>query len=70
MTKPITQPQIAQFWLERYVSPSGHCGLCGNAGIINTKGKVFTATGEETGIYAYCICPNGRIQERYSKRAA
>lgn len=41
----------------------GLCGLCGNTGIIDTRGKVFSPVGIETGIKAFCICPNGRAMK-------
>ena len=37
-----------------------HCGLCGNSGMVDTRGKVFTAAGYECGVRTWCICPNGR----------
>lgn len=36
------------------------CGLCGNSGVLDTRGKVKTPRGEDCGIRAFCICPNGR----------
>ena len=36
------------------------CGLCGNSGVIDTRGQVFTAAGQDCGVRRYCICPNGR----------
>lgn len=41
-----------------------HCGICGNRGIIDTRGKVFTPAGMECGVRRYCICPNGRAMMR------
>lgn len=41
-----------------------HCGICGNWGIIDTRGKVFTPAGVECGMRAFCICPNGRALKR------
>lgn len=36
------------------------CGLCGNSGVVDTRGKVVSPRGEDCGVRAYCICPNGR----------
>lgn len=40
------------------------CGLCGNFGIINTLGKMFSPAGVHCGVRRYCICPNGRVMKR------
>jgi len=64
MPKPITKKQMADLWFAEFVSPNHHCGLCGNSGVIDTRGKVFTAAGVECGVKAYCICPNGRSLRR------
>lgn len=72
MPKPITKNQLADFWSENYVSfrdweglPLGHCGICGNSGVIDTRGKVFTAAGVECGMRTYCICPNGQALKKH-----
>lgn len=44
--------------------PSGLCGLCGNHGVIDTRGKVHSPAGCECGVLAWCICPNGRAAKR------
>jgi hypothetical protein len=59
MSRPITKNQLADFWLAEY-APNHNCCLCGNSGVIDTRGKVFTAAGVECGAKVYCICPNGR----------
>lgn len=49
-------------WLE-FLGPPGiesYCGLCGNTGIVDTRGKAKTPTGDDCGVRACCICPNGR----------
>jgi len=46
---------------------AGCCGLCGNTGMIDTRGHLRTPDGADAGgVRAYCICPNGR----YAKRRA
>lgn len=52
-----------QLWREEF-SYTGFCILCGNTGMIDTRGQVRTPAGEECGGVAYCICPNGRHQRR------
>lgn len=50
-------------WWE-FVSDSGHCGLCGNHGIIDTQRNMFTPAGRECGVRRFCICPNGRVMKK------
>ena len=59
MSRPITKKQLADFWLKEF-SRKNHCCLCGNYGIIDTRGKVFTPAGYDCGDKVFCICPNGR----------
>lgn len=49
-------------WLEFLGPPDveAYCGLCGNTGIVDTRGKVNDPAGADCGVRAYCICPNGR----------
>lgn len=63
-----TKNQLANFWLKNYAS-KGHCALCGNHGIIDTRGKVFTNAGVECGDKVFCVCPNGQaLQRGYEKQ--
>jgi len=65
---------ITKFWFENYntkaFSPSlnqkvgGYCSLCGNSGIIDTRGRATTPTGEDIGKLNCCMCPNGRAQKK------
>ena len=58
--KPEKRP--LELWME-FLGPESnptHCGLCGNQGFVDTRGKVFTPAGVECGVLRYCICPNGR----------
>jgi len=50
---------IVRLWME-FVHPKIVCGLCGNRGILDTRGHVTTAAGIKCGVRRYCICPNGR----------
>lgn len=49
--------KITRYWLEHYATM--HCTLCGNSGIIDSRGA-RTAAGLEVGRLNYCICPNGQ----------
>ena len=68
MTKPITKSQMSNLWYAEF-GKRGHCCLCGNHGIINTRNKVFTAAGIECGDIVFCICPNGREWKRQDPAA-
>lgn len=48
--------------------PNCHCGLCGNTGIVDTVGKVFTPMGHPCGVRWFCICPNGRAMKEAEGR--
>lgn len=39
------------------------CGLCGNSGRIDTRGKA-KVSGADCGVLGYCICPNGRAMKK------
>lgn len=48
-----------RFWFMEFLSPKVDvCGLCGNSGVLDTRG-VRSPLGVECGVVAYCICPNG-----------
>ena len=49
-------------WLEFLAPPAQplYCGLCGNSGVVDTRGHVRSPRGQECGVRAFCICPNGR----------
>lgn len=55
---------ITDYWLEFYADK--HCTLCGNSGIVDTRG-VRTAAGIEVGRRNWCICPNGQIMRQHAK---
>lgn len=61
--RPVSKNQLVDFWLDNY-APKGHCCLCGNFGIIDTRGKMFTPAGYECGARVFCICPNGQTMKR------
>lgn len=60
----ISNNMLSDFWFENFISPNHHCGICGNWGVIDTRGKVFTPAGVECGIRTYCLCPNGQVMKR------
>ena len=47
---------VTNYWLAFYVH-NGHCSLCGNTGVIDTRG-VETTAGVPVGRRNWCICPN------------
>ena len=51
---------LVELWLTEFVHPSGLCCLCGNSGVIDTRGRVESASGGPCGALCFCICPNGR----------
>jgi hypothetical protein len=48
---------VTRYWLAYYADE--HCTLCGNYGIIDTRGTV-TPSGVLVGRLNWCICPNGQ----------
>jgi hypothetical protein len=56
---------IEDLWLDEFLDKEKHlCGLCGNTGKIDTRGKVKSPVGIVTGVLAFCICPNGRVMKK------
>ncbi len=51
--------ETQDLWWE-FTDSHDFCGLCGNSGVIDTRGRVFTAAGVSCGVLAFCLCPNGR----------
>ena len=54
---------VTDYWLAFYANC--HCTLCGNSGIVDTRG-VKTAAKVETGRLNWCICPNGQALRQQS----
>jgi hypothetical protein len=52
---------VVDYWYEFYSAE--HCTLCGNRGVIDTRG-VRTPMGVEVGRLHWCICPNGQVMRR------
>lgn len=57
---------ITRYWLDHY-APEGHCSLCGNRGVIDTRGTL-TPAGYPVGRLNYCICPNGQVLRRQNAK--
>jgi hypothetical protein len=57
MTDQSKQEALEDQWLEFLVGDM--CSLCGQVGIVDTRG-IRTPAGFECGGLHYCICPNGR----------
>jgi hypothetical protein len=53
------------YWHANYVN-KGMCSLCGNTGVIDTRG-VCTPAGLEVGRMNYCICPNGQSMREHGR---
>ena len=51
---------LTELWADEYIR-RGRCGLCGNNGIVDTRGRAISPTGVDCGDRFFCICPNGRI---------
>lgn len=57
----IRDDAVTEYWLEFYAT--GHCTLCGNRGVIDSRG-VTTPAGLPVGRLNWCICPNGMAYRR------
>lgn len=57
---------VAEIHPEEFYQSEGTnlCGLCGNVGVIDTRGRVFSAAGVECGVLRYCLCVNGRTWKK------
>lgn len=54
---------LSEYWLEHY-APQDVCVLCGNSGIVDTKGTAFWPDGKPAGGRHWCFCPNGRERRK------
>ncbi len=57
---------VKNYWVAFYVN-KGLCSLCGNKGMIDTRG-VTSPAGVECGRINYCICPNGQNMRQEVER--
>jgi hypothetical protein len=56
---------VTNYWHAFYATE--HCTLCGNHGVIDSRG-VKTPAGYEVGRLNWCICPNGQALRGQVKR--
>lgn len=65
---------VEDYWAEHFVGTKyALCTLCGNRGIIDTRGRAISPAGQEAGKLNYCICPNGqcgRVQDPNDEKIA
>jgi hypothetical protein len=66
MKRPAKCKPVADYWYQFYCT--NHCTLCGNSGVIDTRGAT-TAAGIRVGRLNWCICPNGQAFRNQSKGA-
>lgn len=53
------------FWKHYENNESHLCSLCGNSGVIDTRGTAVSGAGVDAGRLNYCICPNGRVMREH-----
>lgn len=58
-TKAVDDP-----WREFADAEHENCGLCGNTGVIDTRGRLETPAGVPCGVLGFCLCPNGRAWKK------
>ena len=59
---------VTDYVFTHYLSPENMCSLCGQRGIIDTRG-VKTPAGVEAGRLNWCLCPNGQaMREQAGER--
>jgi len=52
---------VVDYWIEHYLGGRlGLCTLCGNSGVIDTRGRAISPAGQHSGKLNFCICPNGQ----------
>ena len=54
---------VTAYWLKFFMS-KGLCGLCGNTGVVDTRGRATSHAGVTAGGRFCCICPNGQALRR------
>ena len=61
--KKVRRNKTVENYAFKHYFPLNHCGLCGNSGVIDTRG-VTTAGGITVGGIWWCICPNGQAHRQ------
>jgi hypothetical protein len=51
--------KLTDYWHAHYVK-ADVCGLCGNRGVLDTRGRAYSPRGQPVGGLFWCICPNGQ----------
>jgi hypothetical protein len=62
VVNPRENAAVTSYWLDHYVTEAGLCGLCGNTGVLDTRGRAISPVGVEAGGRYACICPNGQAR--------
>jgi hypothetical protein len=57
-----TPEQLGIFWVRNYVHKD-LCSLCGNSGVVDTRGRAVSAVGVDAGRRQFCVCPNGQTMK-------
>lgn len=60
--EPADAKAVDEPWME--FANGDHCGLCGNTGVIDTRGRLETPAGVPCGVLRFCLCPNGRAWKK------
>lgn len=65
MTDPTEENDLVltKIWKAEFVKGK-YCSLCGNSGIIDSRGRKVFSTNVEVGRTSFCICPIGRATKR------
>ncbi len=50
-----------------YYGDDHYCTLCGNTGIVDTRGARAGRLGKAVGRLNWCICPNGQVLRKSMK---
>lgn len=64
----ISPKRLDDYWITNFVGAEAACSLCGNRGVIDTRG-VRTYAGVEVGRLNWCLCPNGRVMRKHANGA-
>jgi len=59
----VVEELVSAYSMRVYIGDVQHCTLCGNCGVIDTRG-VRTPAGLAVGRLNYCCCPNGLALRR------
>jgi hypothetical protein len=57
--KVVAENETVMEYVMKHYCPKNHCGICGNTGVIDSRG-ITTPAGYEVGGLFWCLCPNGQ----------